>query len=73
MSRLSLLDHFSALDDPRQRGKVVYPLPEIMLLVLRDAGRGGGFCGNPPVGATEAGHSRAAFSISRQAFPRMTR
>lgn len=34
MSRPSLLDHFSALDDPRQRGKVVYPLPEIMLLVL---------------------------------------
>ncbi len=34
MSRLSLLDHFSALDDPRQRGRVVYPLPEIMLLVL---------------------------------------
>ena len=34
MSGRSLLDHFSTLDDPRQRGKVVYPLPEIMLLVL---------------------------------------
>ncbi len=34
MSHRSLLDHFSALSDPRQRGKVVYPLPEIMLLVL---------------------------------------
>ena len=34
MSRPSLLDHFSALSDPRQPGKVVYPLPEIMLLVL---------------------------------------
>jgi predicted transposase YbfD/YdcC len=34
MSRLSLLDHFSALSDPRQRGKVLYPLCEIMLLVL---------------------------------------
>ena len=34
MTRLSLLDHFSALDDPRQRGKVVFPLPEIMLLIL---------------------------------------
>ena len=34
MARLSLLDHFSALDDPRQRGKVVFPLPEIMLLIL---------------------------------------
>lgn len=34
MSGKALLDHFLALDDPRQRGKVVYPLPEIMLLVL---------------------------------------
>jgi predicted transposase YbfD/YdcC len=30
----SLLDHFSALSDPRQAGKVVYPLQEILLLVL---------------------------------------
>jgi predicted transposase YbfD/YdcC len=29
-----LLDHFSALDDPRQAWKVVYPLPEILLIVL---------------------------------------
>ena len=29
-----LLDHFSALSDPRQRWRVVYPLPEILLLVL---------------------------------------
>ncbi|MCA3315820.1 MAG: ISAs1 family transposase [Roseomonas sp.] len=34
MSSVSLLDHFSALKDPRQSWKVVYPLPEIMLLVL---------------------------------------
>lgn len=34
MAGSALLDHFSALDDPRQRGKVLYPLPEIMLLVL---------------------------------------
>jgi hypothetical protein len=34
MAGLALLDHFSALRDPRQPGKVVYPLPEIMLLVL---------------------------------------
>ena len=34
MSPVSLLDHFSALEDPRQSWKVVYPLPEIMLLVL---------------------------------------
>jgi predicted transposase YbfD/YdcC len=30
----SLLDHFSALKDPRQQWRVVYPLPEILLLVL---------------------------------------
>src|SRR5215212_4690982 len=30
----SLLDHFLALDDPRQAAKVLYPLPEIILLLL---------------------------------------
>ncbi|ASG22287.1 ISAs1 family transposase [Nitrospirillum viridazoti] len=30
----SLLDHFAALSDPRQSWKVVYPLPEILLVVL---------------------------------------
>ena len=30
----SLLDHFSALQDPRQGWRVLYPLPEILLLVL---------------------------------------
>jgi len=29
-----LLHHFAALKDPRQRVKVVYPLPEVVLLVL---------------------------------------
>jgi predicted transposase YbfD/YdcC len=28
------VEHFSALEDPRQAWKVVYPLPEILLLVL---------------------------------------
>ena len=31
---ISLLEHFSALSDPRQSWKVVYPLPEILLTVL---------------------------------------
>lgn len=31
---IRLLDHFSALDDPRQQAKVLYPLPEIVLLLL---------------------------------------
>jgi len=30
----ALLDHFSALEDPRQSWKVVYPLPEILLVIL---------------------------------------
>ncbi len=30
----SLLDRFAALEDPRQAGKVLYPLPEIILLLL---------------------------------------
>jgi predicted transposase YbfD/YdcC len=33
-AKRSLIEHFSALEDPRQAWKVVYPLPEIMLLVL---------------------------------------
>ena len=31
---IALLDHFAALRDPRQHAKVLYPLPEILLLVL---------------------------------------
>jgi predicted transposase YbfD/YdcC len=31
---VSLIEHFAALEDPRQAWKVVYPLPEILLLVL---------------------------------------
>ncbi len=34
MSKATLLDHFSALKDPRQSWKVMYPLPEILLVVL---------------------------------------
>lgn len=34
VSSRSLLSHFSALSDPRQRWRVIYPLPEILLLVL---------------------------------------
>jgi predicted transposase YbfD/YdcC len=34
MMKTALLDHFSALNDPRQAWKVVYPLQEILLIVL---------------------------------------
>ena len=33
-AKQSLIDHFSALEDPRQAWKVIYPLPEVLLLVL---------------------------------------
>ena len=33
-AKIALLDHFARLDDPRQSAKIVFPLPEIMLLVL---------------------------------------
>ena len=31
---IDFLSHFAVLDDPRQQGKVGYPLEEILLLVL---------------------------------------
>jgi hypothetical protein len=34
MGTISLLEHFSALEDPRQSWKVANPLPEVLLLVL---------------------------------------
>ncbi len=34
MSRPSLIEQFSALADPRQSWKVLFPLPEVLLLVL---------------------------------------
>jgi len=34
MAALSLIEHFAALEDPRQSWKVLFPLPEILLLVL---------------------------------------
>src|SRR3954453_7856083 len=33
-ARPLLLDRFTALEDPRQAAKVLYPLPEILLLLL---------------------------------------
>lgn len=40
--RPPLLDHFSALRDQRQVCKVIYPLPEILLIVLYGVLAGGG-------------------------------
>jgi hypothetical protein len=52
----SLIDHFTALKDPRQAWKVVYPLPEILLLVLCGTPRRRrGFRRNPPLGSGQSG------------------
>src|SRR5882762_3346429 len=40
-ARKSLIDHFAALADPRQSWKVIYPLPEILLLILCGSLAGG--------------------------------
>ena len=34
MSKTSFIDHFSTITDPRQKGKILYPLKEIFILVL---------------------------------------
>ena len=34
MTTFNLLDHFAALEDPRQSWKTLYPLDEILLIVL---------------------------------------
>ncbi len=72
MRRPSLLDHFSALDDPRQLGKVRYPLPEIMLLIRCATLSGAGDF----VGTRLWGPKKLRFCVeccrSNAAFPRMT-
>ena len=70
----SLLEHFSALEDPRQAGKVLYPLPEIMLVVLCATLAGAeDFVGIRQWGDTKIGLSHAGCCPSRAASLRMTR
>lgn len=51
LERVVFLDHFSDLPDPRQLGKVVYPLDEILLLT--DSLKGLVMIGNEPRSITE--------------------
>ena len=60
MAQVSLLDHFSALADPRQAWKVSDPLDEILLLVLC---RGRRLRRDRAVGAAQAGISEAFQTI----------
>ena len=69
----SLLDHFSALKDPRQVAKVLYPLPEILLLVLGATLAGADdFVEIRAWGEERLGFLRR-FCLTPAAFPRTTR
>ena len=48
------LSHFNGLPDPRQRGKVVYSLDEVLFCAARGAGRGGDLCRYCPLRGEEA-------------------
>lgn len=63
--RPPLLDHFSALRDQRQVCKVIYPLPEILLIVLYGvlAGGGGGFRRDPSLGGAQDRPSSASVAV----------
>ena len=60
------LRYFADLPDPRQRGKVTYPLDEVMLLcLLAVSGGGGDVCRHRPVRREEAGSSAPVPAIHR--------
>jgi hypothetical protein len=52
-AKRSLIEHFAALENPRQAWKVIYPLPESMLQVLCVTLAGGGFRRGPALGREE--------------------
>ena len=54
----SLIDHFTALEDPRQSWKVLFPLPEVLLVVLCATLAGAeDFVGNQALGSDAPGVS----------------
>ncbi len=70
----SLIEHFSALADPRQAWKVVYPLPEIRLLVLGATLAGADdFVETAAPGARSTSASCAVSCPMPMAFPATTR
>ena len=70
----SLFERFSALEDPRQAGKVLYPLPEIMPVVLCATLAGAeDFVEIRAWGDTKIGLSHVRCCPSRAVSPRMTR
>jgi len=71
--RSTLLDHFSALEDPRQAWKVVYPLSEILLIVLCATMAGAEDFADSSAGPSRSSCFSGAFSHLRGAFLRTTR
>ena len=49
---IGLLDHFSALKDPREQWRVLYPLREVLLLLLCGHGRDA-FLRSGPIACTQ--------------------
>src|ERR1035437_5420840 len=69
------LDYFKDLPDPRQRGKVVYPLDELLLLCLLAvlggaARRSSVFCAGSGRFATERPHTITSAIFLRRSTPR---
>jgi DDE_Tnp_1-associated len=63
--------HFSALNDPRQSAKVLYPLPEILLLLLSATIAGADDFVGSRSGARSISTSCGGTSRSARAYPAM--
>ena len=70
---VDILDCYSVLEDPRQRTKVIYPLPEILLLVLCGVWLAPTISRRSRAGASCMSSSCAAFCPIVRAFRPMTR
>ncbi len=70
---VDILDCYSVPEDPRQRTKVIYPLPEILLLVLCGVMAGADDFSEITRWGKRMSGSCAAFSLIVRAFPPTTR
>lgn len=69
----SFLEHFAVLRDPWQRWKILYPLREVLLVVLCGTIAGAEDFVKSAVGACSTWTSSAASCRSPTAFPATTR
>ena len=70
--RRSLLDHFSAVPDPRQAWRVAHPLPEVLLLVVCGTIAANDDYDDTSTGARPISRSCAASARSTSGFPAPT-